>query len=347
MTDGPAVAELVFPLGAEVALTGADGVGGVEGGELGVGFARILERRLGEEIGAVAAEAGVLFGVLGVAGEEVFVPVVSVVEEFAVEFEGAVAVVLEEVAAQVEAVVHRPAGGGAVAFGVAVEAADVVDPALGAEGAGQGAAHGEVAAVLRGALALEAEAGADLAAETVGAVAGNVVEGAAGGIGGGDGGAAAADGFDALEGGVGAVEVAGAVVAEADVGDGQAVFLHGDVVGAGGAVGAVGGDAAGVDHAADFAEGRVHEDAGDVEEHVVGAEGDLLGEQVGVEGGDGGGGLAGLGGVEDAGDDELVEFDGVGGLGGGGGLGGADGGSGGGLGGECGGEGEEEEGKGK
>ena len=233
-----------------------------------------------------------------------------------------------------------------MALGVAVEAADVVDPALRAERAGERAAHGEIAAILWGALALETEAGANLAAEAVGAVARDVVEDTAGRIGRGDGGAAAADGFDALERGVGAVEVAGAVVAETGVGDGQAVLLHGDIVGAVGAIGAIGGDAPRVNHAADFAEGRVHKNAGDVEQHVVGADRDLFGQHVGVECGDGGRGLAGLGGVEDAGDDKLIELHGVGGLGGRGGFGGADRRSGGGLGGGGGRDGEgEEEGK--
>ena len=161
----------------------------------------------------------------------------------------------------------------------------------------------------------------------------DVVEDTAGRIGRRDRGAAAADGFDALERGIRAVEVAGAVVAETGVGDRQTVFLHGDIVGAVGAIGAIGGDAARVDHAADFAEGRVHENARDVEQHVVGADRDLFGQHVGVECGDGGRGLAGLGGVEDAGDDKLIELHGVGGLGGRGGFGGADRRSGGGLGG--------------
>ena len=216
-----------------------------------------------------------------------------------------------------------------MAHGVAVEAADAVNPARPAERA----AVNQVGTVMRLTAALEAEAGADFSAGTGGTRAADIVESAARGIGGRDGGAAAADGLDALERGVGAVEVGGVVVAEGDVGDRQTVLLHGDVVLAGGAIGAVGGDAARVNHAANFAEGGIHEHPGDLEQHIVGAEIDLLGEIRGGQCGDGRGSLFGFSGIEDPGDDKVLEFDG-GGRGDQRGIGGAAGRSEGGLGGK-------------
>jgi hypothetical protein len=274
VAEGPAVAEVVLPIDARVALTGAHGIGGVEGAEGVIGLARELVGAFRQQVGAVAAETGKLLRVLRIAGEQVFIPVVPVVHVFAVNFHGASTVVFEEVAAGDEAVVHRITVGGAMAHGVAVEAADAVNPARPAERA----AVNQVGAVMRLTAALEAEAGADFSAGTGGTSAADIVKSAAGGIGGRDGGAAAADGLDALERGVGAIEVGGVVVAEGDVGDRQAVLLHGDVILAGGAVGAVGGDAARVNHAANFAEGGIHEHPGDLEQHIVGAEIDLLGE---------------------------------------------------------------------
>ena len=194
-----------------------------------------------------------------------------------------------------------------MALGVAVEAADVIHPAPGAERT----AHREIGAVGGRPAAFDADARAHLAAELGGANATDVIERATRRIGGGDGGAAAAHRLDALERGVGPVEIAGAVIAEIDVGDRQPVLLHGDIILAGGAVAAVGGDAARVNHAADFAQRRIHEDTGNVEQQIVGADGDLLGHRGGVDRGDGGGGLLDFGGVEHPRHNKVIELHGI------------------------------------
>ena len=222
MIHGPAAAEVVFPFDAAVTLAGADRVGGIEGGEGSVGLARVLEFGLRKQVGAVAAEARVLLRVLRIAGEQVLVPMVPVVEVLAVDLHRAAAVVLVEVTAEVEPVVHRVAVGRAVALGVAVEAAHAVIPPFATERAADHALDAE----MRSAPALKAVAGTQLAAKRRGTDAADVIEGAAGGIGGSDRGAAPADRLDPLQRAIGAVEVARVVVAEIDVRQRQAVLLH-------------------------------------------------------------------------------------------------------------------------